>query len=67
MLSNMYGQVKCLESEIINDFGISLEAIKGVCTDESEVVYPTTKSLNIKEHIIDLEGSEDDEIFIRDR
>lgn len=52
-MSKMKGQIKYLESNIINDFGINLNAIPDVHSNEFEVVYPTTKNLNIKEHIID--------------
>jgi len=52
-MSKMRGQIKYLESEIVNDFGINLSVIPGVYSNEFEVVYPTTKTLNIKEHIIE--------------
>ena len=52
-MTKMRGQIKYLESNIINDFGINLSVIPDVHSNEFEVVYPTTKHLDIKEHIID--------------
>lgn len=51
-MTKMFSKVKYLESKIVNDYGINLCAISKVYSKESEIVYPTTKNLIIKESII---------------